>query len=134
VAGKYFLDSNVLLYTIDDDVKRTPVAKSLVTAGAVISVQVLNEFTNIASKKFRLQPSEIDEALDPFRTICKIVPVAFETHERAFEIFTATNLGIYDACIVAAAELAGCDTLYTEDLNDGQRIGRVTIRNPFMVE
>jgi predicted nucleic acid-binding protein len=54
-----------------------------------------------------------------------------ETHALAVQIAEEAMIDIYDANIVAAAELAGCDTLYTEDLNAGQRIGGVTIRNPF---
>ena len=55
-------------------------------------------------------------------------------HGRAVEIAEQHLLGMYDALIVAAAELAGCDVLYTEDLNHGQRIGRVVVRNPFKAE
>jgi predicted nucleic acid-binding protein len=60
-----------------------------------------------------------------------IVPVSSETHELALRLAQDAKLGIYDACIIAAAELAGCDVLYTEDMSHGQRIGRVSIRNPF---
>jgi predicted nucleic acid-binding protein len=132
VVGKCFLDSNVLLYVIDEDALRTPISKKLAAGEFVVSVQVLNEFMNVAAKKFRLEPAAIHEVLEPIKFFGEIVPLTIETHERAWEIYCATNLGVYDANIVAAAELAGCDVLYTEDLNHGQVIGRVTIVNPFM--
>ena len=135
VAGRYFLDTNVVLYAIDNDDRRTEKARELVFGGgAVISTQVLNEFVNIAGKKFKLTLPETATALGLFKTKCDVVPLTLDIHEQAWEIFTNTNLGIYDCNIIAAADLAGCDVLYTEDMNHGQRIGRVTIRNPFMME
>jgi predicted nucleic acid-binding protein len=131
VAARYFLDSNILLYIIDEDAHRTPIAERLAATDFVISVQVLNEFVNVASKKFKLEPAAIFEVLEPIRLVGELIPLTIETHERAWEVFCTTNFGIYDSNIVAAADLAGCDALYTEDMNDGQRIGRVTIRNPF---
>jgi predicted nucleic acid-binding protein len=135
VADKFFLDTNILLYSIDDDERRTPIAKELVFAGtAIVSTQVLNEFVNIAAKKFKLSRQEISKGLGLLKMKCEIVPLTLSVHERAWEIFSVTNLGIYDSNIVAAAELAECDVLYSEDMNHGQRVGKVEIRNPFMFE
>lgn len=132
MAAKCFIDSNILLYTIDEDARRTPIAKKLTAEGFTISVQVLNEFVNVATKKFKIPPTEIREALDPIRFVCELVDLTEETHELAWKIFCTTNFGIYDANIVAAAELADCDVLYSEDMNHNQLIGRVRILNPFM--
>jgi predicted nucleic acid-binding protein len=135
VAGKFFLDSNVLLYAIRLESEKAPKSLSLILTGnAVVSAQVLNEFFNVASKKYRMSPAEITGVLQPIKSVCTVVPLTIETHERAAEIFGQTNFGIYDCNIIAAAELAGCDVLYTEDMNHGQRVGRVTILNPFMTE
>ena len=133
MADKFFLDTNILLYSIEEDEGRTPIAKELVFSGAaIISTQVLNEFVNISGKKFKLTGQEIASGLGLFKMKCEIVPLTLRVHERAWEIFSVTNLGIYDSNIVAAAELAGCDLLYSEDMNHGQWVGRVEIRNPFM--
>jgi predicted nucleic acid-binding protein len=132
VASRFFLDTNVLLYLVDEGANRARFAKPLVRRGAVISVQVLNEFVNVARKKFKLKASEIADILAPIRVECDVVPVGLETHELAWRIFCTTNLGIYDANIVAAAELADCDVLYSEDMNHNQLIGRVRIANPFI--
>jgi predicted nucleic acid-binding protein len=131
VAARCFFDSNILLYLIEKDDTRTAIAKKLVDAGGIISVQVLNEFANVALKKPRMSPADIIEALLPVRDACEVVDLDLATHDRAMEILLTTNLGVYDASIVAAADLAGCEVVYSEDMNDGQRIGRVTIRNPF---
>jgi predicted nucleic acid-binding protein len=128
---KCFFDSNVLLYLLEDDDPRSAVAEQLVRAGGTISVQVLNEFANIATKKFKMEPAAIVDSLAPVRGVCEIVPLELSTHDLSLEIKSVVTIGLYDANIVAAAILAGCDTLYSEDLNHGQRIGGVEIRNPF---
>ena len=127
-----FFDSNVLLYLLELQSPKRAVALRLASEGGVVSVQVLNEFTDVARRKHKLGFDDIAEALEPVRELCRIVALTPETHDLAFEISRSTMIRIYDACIVAAAELAGCDVLYTEDLNHGQRIGAVTIRNPFI--
>jgi predicted nucleic acid-binding protein len=132
VASEPFLDSNVLLYAIQLDDRRCSPARVLIKAGATVSVQVLNEFINVARKKFGLPYEAANEALLPIKASSRIVPLTRDTHERAMEMAIGAKLNIYDALIVAAAELAGCDVLFTEDLNHGQNFGSVTVRNPFI--
>jgi predicted nucleic acid-binding protein len=133
VADKYFIDSNIALYAVDDEDWRTEKARALIFgARPVISVQVLNEFINIARKKFKLANEEIALALSFLKSRCEVIPLTLDIHDKAFEIFSATNFGIYDANIIAAADLAGCEVLYSEDMSHGQRVGRVVVRNPFM--
>jgi predicted nucleic acid-binding protein len=135
VADRFFLDSNVLLYSLRIESPKASRALELIkSGGAIISTQVLNEFFNVASKKYKMLPGEIVGALQPIKHVCTVVSLTIETHERAATIFGETNFGIYDCNIIAAAELSGCNILYTEDMNHGQRFGRVEIRNPFMVE
>lgn len=76
---------------------------------------------------------EIRENLDVIRKICRLVPVDARTHDRALEIAERYGFSGYDALIVAAALLAGCDTLYSEDMQAGQRIDRqLAVVNPFL--
>jgi predicted nucleic acid-binding protein len=126
-----FLDSNVLLYLLDVSPK-TARADQLLRESAIISVQVLNEFVRNARRKFKLSFEKIEKYLALIREHCDVVDLTLATHERALEIARATNFQFFDCNIIAAAELADCDVLYSEDMNDGQRIGRVTIRNPFV--
>ena len=132
MTSKFFVDSNILLYLIDPLSAKHLRVNGLLEQRLTISVQVLNECANVARKKSGFTLEEIREFLQPIKQDCFVAPVTIETHERALQIAQETNLGVYDANIVAAAELAGCDVLYTEDLNHSQRIGRVTICNPFM--
>jgi predicted nucleic acid-binding protein len=126
-----FFDTNILLYALDTGTKSLR-ANELIAGGGVVSVQVLNEFLDVARRKLKLDPISAATFLNQLVNDLEIVDLTRPIQDRAVEIMLTTNTGIYDANIVAAAELAGCDVLYTEDLNDGQRIGRVTIRNPFM--
>jgi predicted nucleic acid-binding protein len=72
--------------------------------------------------------------LSAIRTLCEVrTPLSVETHEAALEIAEQYGYHIYDALILAAALDADCDTLYTEDMQDAQRVGPITIRNPFLI-
>jgi predicted nucleic acid-binding protein len=131
-VDKAFFDTNVLLYLLSADDVRADQAEALVALGGTISVQVLNEFAAVASRKLRMTPGEIRDILAPIRAVCAVVPVTVETHDRALELAERYGLSMYDALIVSSALLAGCRTLYSEDMQHGQVIDRqLTIRNPF---
>jgi predicted nucleic acid-binding protein len=131
-AVETFLDTNVLLYLLSDDPAKANRAEELIAAGGVISVQVLNEFASVASRKLGMKWPEIREVLDIVRYICRVEPLSLETHERGLEVAERYGFSVYDSMVLAAALLADCTTLFTEDLQDGQRIdGRLTVRNPF---
>ena len=132
-AIKPFFDTNVLLYLLSDDVAKAGCAEALLAQGGTLSVQVLNEFAAVASRKLGLSYPEIREVLAPIRMICAIEPVTLETHEQGLQIAERHGFRLYDAMIIAAALLAGCQTLYSEDLQNGQTFdGKLTIHNPFI--
>jgi predicted nucleic acid-binding protein len=127
-----FFDTNVMLYLLSSDNAKADAAEELLATGGMISVQVLNEFTAVATRKLKMSWPEIEEILAQVRLVCPVQPLTVATHERALAVAQRYRLSIYDALIVAAALLAGCRTLYSEDMQDGQVIERqVTIRNPF---
>ena len=127
-----FFDTNVVLYLLSADPAKAGRAETLLAAGGMISVQVLNEFAAVASRKQLLSWPEIREVLAQIRAVCGVESLSVETHDRAVQVAERYNFSIYDALIVAAALLAGCKTLYSEDMQDGQVIERqLTIRNPF---
>ena len=133
-ATKPFFDTNVLLYLLSGDTAKADRAEALLAQGGILSVQVLNEFAAVASRKLGLSYPEIREVLAPIRTICTVEPVTLETHERGLQIAERYGFRLYDAMIIAAALLAGCQTLYSEDLQDGQSFDkRLTICNPFVL-
>jgi predicted nucleic acid-binding protein len=133
MSGKAFFDTNILVYAIGKKDKRTDTVEALLAAGGTISVQVLNEFANVSRKKLRMSWVEIDEAVEAIRVLCPSpLPLTSDTHDAGRRIATKYGYSMFDGLIAASALEAGCDTLYSEDLQDGQTIeGRVTIRNPF---
>ena len=131
-GGEDFFDTNVVLYLLSADTAKADRAEELLALGGTISVQVLNEFVAVASRKLRMSLIEVREVLAQVRAVCAVEPITIETHERALQIAERHGLSIYDALVVSAALLAGCKTLHSEDMQDGQVIERqLTIRNPF---
>lgn len=138
--AKFFLDTNVLLYTFD---LRTPqkarLAEELIfngikTGSAVISFQVVQEFINAALR--RLQPAmslaEVKRYLEmPLRPLLA-VHSSYELYQRAIDLSRRHPLSWYDSLIVAAALEADCRILYTEDLQHGQKFDTLRVQNPFL--
>jgi len=126
-----FFDTNVLLYLLSDEGAKADRAEALIAGGGTISVQVLNEFAAVATRKLAMRLPEIREVLSAVRAVCTVEPLSIATHERALDLAESFHLSFYDALIVAAAALANCSTLFSADMQDGQLIDGVTIRNPF---
>ncbi len=129
-AGKPFFDTNVLLYLLSADAKADQV-ESLLAVGGVVSVQVLNEFVSIAFRKLKMKWPEIREILATIRAICEVIPMTVETHETGLTIAERYGFSFYDSLILSAAIQAECRVVYSEDMQDGQIVQSVTIRNPF---
>ena len=131
-ATDAFFDSNVVLYLLSANAAKANKAETLIAGGGIISVQVLNEFAAVASRKLRMSIVEIREVLEVVSTVCHVEPISQETHDRGLSICERYRFSIYDSMIVASALLANCQILFSEDLQDGQRIDtQLTIRNPF---
>lgn len=127
-----FLDSNVLVYAFTDD-PRAIAAQALLERGCLISVQGLNEFTNVARRKLGMTWPEVQSALTDIRTLCSaILPMDVEAHEEALRIAERHGYAIFDALMIAAALRAECTILFSEDMQDGMTIdGKLRIVNPF---
>lgn len=130
--AKAFLDTNVVIYAFTED-PRSSVAEALLAAGCDVSVQVLNEFANVARRKLGFDWSEIEAALTAIRTLVRTVhPVDLETHSSALALAQRYRLSFYDALIAASALKGGCEVLHSEDMQDALVIeGRLRIANPF---
>jgi predicted nucleic acid-binding protein len=134
MPAEVFFDTSILLYMVTSEDPRTEVAEKLLRIGGVISVQVLNEFVSVARRKYTMDWKEIEAAISGIRLLCNpVVPLTINTHETGIHIAQRYKYRIYDALHLAAAIESGCTTLYSEDMQDGQTIGSVTIRNPFAV-
>ena len=133
MSAKPFLDTNIIVYAFSTNDPRSRKAVALIEGGGVISVQVLNEFVHVLRRKQGRDWPEIVDALDVLRILLDApTPVTGELHEAAIKIARRQNFSVYESLIVAAAQRAGCSTLYSEDFQHGQRIDELTIRNPFV--
>jgi len=131
-ASSPFLDTNVLVYALAWDDPRAATARSLLLAGGVISVQVIDEFVSVARGRLDMDWSEIEEALAAVTVLCgKPRPVTGSTQQAAMALAREQELGFHDALIVAAALEAECPLLYSESLPDGLVLDGLTVRNPF---
>jgi predicted nucleic acid-binding protein len=130
-VAEIFFDTNVILYLLSEEAAKANRAEEIIASGGIISLQVLNEFAAVASRKLAMEFGEIREVLATVRAVCTIKPVDIETHELGLDLAQRYRFSVYDALIVAAALRAGCKILYTEDLRHNQRIEGLTIRNRF---
>jgi predicted nucleic acid-binding protein len=129
---KAFFDTNLLVYTVTADPRKLR-ADQLLRSGGTVSVQVLNEFANVAFRKLQRDWKWIAYALDRFKlSFDAIQPLTLDTHASAVMLARDHGLAFYDALIVASAAEAGCDTLFTEDMQHGRLVAGITIRNPFI--
>jgi predicted nucleic acid-binding protein len=133
MPAKHFLDTNVLIYAVAKNDPRAAKAEALLASGGIVSIQSLNEFVSVARRKLGMSWREVRQFLDLICILCPgPVPISLETHRAALSIAEKYRYSIYDALVASAALEAGCNTLYSEDLQDGQMINRqLTIRNPF---
>ncbi|HVO80017.1 MAG TPA: PIN domain-containing protein [Terriglobales bacterium] len=133
MLARDFLDTNVLIYAVAKNDPRAAKAEALLTSGGMVSVQSLNELASVARRKLGMAWKEIRELVDLICVLCpEPLPISLGTHQAALAIAEKYGYNIYDALIASAALEAGCRTLYSEDLQDGQVINRqLTIRNPF---
>lgn len=128
----HFIDTNIAVYAFLPGDK-ADVALAALT-GATISVQVLNEFSNVALRKLGYDVATLQTRINAIAALtATITAVDLQTHHLACAIVDRYKLSFYDSLLVAAALLAECDTLYSEDMQNGMIIeGRLAIRNPFV--
>jgi predicted nucleic acid-binding protein len=132
-----FLDSNIFIYLFDEtDDRKRGVAERLIHQGlasgsACISYQVVQETLNVLSGKLAASAADarsfLDRVLIP---VWRVMP-SQALYLRGLDLRERYGYSLYDSMIVAAALQAGATTLYSEDLQHGQRIEALTIRNPF---
>jgi len=136
MKGKYFLDTNILIYLYStDDKKQKRVLELLQNENEfVISTQVLSEFCNVLKKKFNFTSKQLNLLLQDFEKNFLLHPVDMEQIKAALTISDRYKYSFYDALVIAGATLSGCTILYSEDLQHGQSIFNKTKRiNPFAV-
>ena|ERR1039458_54804 len=140
VKSIVFFDTNVLVYQFDKTApQKQKRAIELIeqygfNGNATISTQVAQEFMNVALKGFaiKLSPTELELVIDDLlKPLCVHSP-NFDFYKRALKLCASNRMDFYDALIVQAALDSGCVKLYSEDMQDGQQFGSLTIINPFI--
>lgn len=135
-----FLDTNILIYSISASVDPLEHAKKALAADLlqrrndlVLSAQVLQEFyvqVTRVSRPGALSHELACEFIESWKRF-QIVPITVDLVDQALMIRQETGFQYWDCAIIAAAQIAGCDTLLTEDMQAGRILGGVTLSNPF---
>jgi len=140
MTGKYFIDTNVFIYSFDIEQpakqKRSLelIQVGLGTGFGIISTQVIQEFLNVSTRKFAI-PMKPEDSKAYLRLVmnpmCQVYP-DLSLYEACLDLQVETGYSFFDSLILAAAIRGGCNFLFTEDLQDGQEIDSVTIKNPYI--
>lgn len=126
-----FADTNVVLYLLDDGPKAER-AEEILGQGPRISVQVLNEAMVNCRRKAGLSWEDTGAFLEGIKSLCRVEDLTIQTHQVGRALAEKYQLSVYDAMIVSAALLAGCTTLWTEDMHDGLLVEDwLRVVNPF---
>lgn len=127
-----FVDTNIALYSLSDDVTKRGKALAILIERPVLSLQVLNEAANVMRRKLGFEIPAIREVLLRWLRESRLHPLAPSTLLSALDVAVRYGFSHYDSLIIAAALESGCSTLYSEDLQHGQVIDhRLTVVNPF---
>ena len=132
MQDKCFLDTNILLYIVSNDDKKF-IAKDLIKSRHTISIQVLNEFSNVSVRKLKFTTDETKEFIEAISSKVIVEGYTKITIFSALDLKSKYNLQFYDALIIATAVENNCTILYSEDMQDGLVINNtITIKNPFV--
>lgn len=141
MRGKIFLDTNIFVYSIDSSAEQEEkrnVARKLVKThireeSGVISIQVIQEFFQVATRKIRA-PISIEDALEfiHYMASLQIVTPDFDMVVAAVRIHQKHSISFWDALILQAAKAADCFQVLSEDLQDGFRFDNLTVKDPFL--
>ena len=133
-ANKIFVDTNVLIYAfaIDEPDKRKKIIESLENSRIVVSTQVLKEFANVALKKGYADNKLVKTIIADLSDFAEVVTEDLLLILESIDIREKYKYSFYDSLIIAAALKSRCQTLFSEDMQDGQAIDEsLTIKNPF---
>lgn len=139
MSARYFLDTNIFVYSLDITVPAKArraarlIRDGLDTGNGIVSYQVVQEFFSVAFRRFAKPMSAFaaEEYLNTtFRPLLAVhsSPALFVS---ALQVYAQHHFSWYDSLIVAAAQEAGCSILYSEDMQHGQRVDDLRIENPF---
>ena len=132
---KCFADTNIILYTIGQDKRKTELTRYLINTELelMVSTQVINECVNVCLRKFNFNRQKAYNFADQIMAVTDVVAVDEATVRKSAEIAINHQVSNWDALIIASALLSNCSTLYSEDMQHGQVFSKqLTIINPFL--
>lgn len=136
-TNKIFLDTNILIYFVDNndkqkqEIAQTIIQNATINQNIIISTQCLQEFYNATTKKMFCTPIKAKEYVNLFAQLFNIVQIDTNVIQQAIDISIKNKLSFWDSLILSSAKQSGCIIVYSEDLNNGQLINGVKIINPF---
>jgi len=136
MAGRGFIDTNVLVYAeASDEPLKQQAALTLIKRlyennEGVLSTQVLQEYCNVALKKLRLSSTHIRAQLDLYEQF-EVVQVTPAIIRAGLDLQQIRSVSFFDSIVLASAHAAGCNVIWSEDMNTGEVINGMQITNPF---
>lgn len=132
MKDRIFVDTNVLLYLLSNDSIKKEISKKLLKSKYIISTQVLNEFSSVCIKKFKLSIIETRKILQKIIEEMQVCYISEHTILNALEIKEKYNFQFYDSLIISTALENNCNLIYSEDMQDKQIVNnKLKIINPF---
>lgn len=132
MTAKCLADTNIAIYALDADAVKRDRALAILASRPVISTQVVNEYLSVLLAKRKLDRPGANELARALMATCDVASVTPDITELAMRLGEYYRISHWDALIVAVALAAGCETLYSEDLQNGQVFeGQLTVANPF---
>jgi predicted nucleic acid-binding protein len=137
--GKFFLDTNILVYAHDHaHQEKQSISERLILSGieantAVLSTQVINEWFVTITQKIKT-PLPVKAAREEIVLLkaLEVVELSYDMILQAIDLQVSKKMSFWDALIIVAALTAECRKLYSEDMQDGQKIGELKIVNPYL--
>jgi predicted nucleic acid-binding protein len=134
---RIFIDTNIIVYandardTLKQKIALDIISKLMTSRAGTISTQVLQEYANVAIYKLQQKPPVVVRQIKLLEAM-DVIQQTPDQIRRAIEISQLYQVGFWDACIIANAEYANCDTIYSEDFNTGQYYSGLKVKNPFL--
>lgn len=138
-VSKIFIDTNLFVYSIDkqelekQEKARMILKKIIDSHHPVISTQVIEEFYVAATTKLKADQLIAKNIIHNFRNM-EVVNNDLELIEQAIDISVISQLSFWDSLIIAAAEKANCEYVFSENMNTGQTYRGVMVVDPFVRE
>ena len=140
MSDRFFLDTNIFVYSFDQTAPTKAqtatalIRKAIATQKGIISFQVVQEFFNVALRRFAqpMKPADAEQYLATVFRPLLAIHSSQALYSEALRLQSQASLSWYDSIIVSAAIQAQCDVLFSEDLQHGQRFGSLRVTNPFL--